>query len=509
MAQANGDIPTAVYARASRDARGLARSVTGQTEDGLALVKDKGGTTDPRPYHQGGDLYQDNDIGASEFSKKSRTAYLALLDAIEAGRYKMVVMSVEDRTHRQTVELGEFVRLCKKHGVRVVTLGTEYDLDDPDQLSMWFIKVRLAEAEVEKLSKRVRRGKRLSAERGMTSGGGRRPFGEQGRRAIRDDDGNVIEVGPIITLAQAMEERTCINEAVDYLLDGGSLHGLARDWKVREIKTPTGNPFTAVRLREMLLSPRLAGIRQHNGQQYTAAWTPIVDPAKWQELRELLTNPTRTVNRGSNNQRYPLTGTLYCGRCGAKMAGRNRKYRWKGKLVSEYRTYACMSVMGGCNGMSWIANDIEDLIFKALFQAVESEDFADAAASLKTDDPTREHFEALARITASLDKLDDAAVEASLEDDGIDPERVKAAIKRKRDRLDAEAAQHWAVIERTRDDRTRAHIPPNLAELWPDYALDRQKAILGSVIAWIKVYPRRTRKTFDPETVQYELKNWT
>jgi site-specific DNA recombinase len=499
-AESDDPIPTALYARASRDAKGKARSVTAQTDDGLEVVRDKKGTIDPRPYYEGGDLYQDNDIGASEFSKKSRVAYLALLAAIEAGRYKMVVMSVEDRTHRQVLELAEFIKLCKKHGIRVVTLGTEYDLSDPDQLSIWYVKVRFAEAEVEKLSKRVRRGKALSASKGMVAGGGRRPFGEQGRKAIRDDDGNVVEVVPIITLSQAIVERDCINESVDYLLDGGSLHGLAKDWKARGVKTPTGLPFTAVRLREMLLSPRLAGFREHNGQRYTAtAWTPIVDPAKWQELHDLLTNPTRTVNRGSNNQRYPLTGILLCGRCGARMAGRNRKYRWKGKLVSEYRTYACMSVMGGCNGMSWIADDIEDLIFRALFKAVEDEDFAEAAASLQTDDPTREHFEALARITADRDRTKHNLNRGKIEDDDFD---------REMELLDAEEAQHWGIIERTRNGRTRAHIPRNLRELWPDYSLDRQKAALASCIAWITVYPGKTRKTFDPTTVQYELENW-
>jgi len=156
--------------------------------------------------------------------------------------------------------------------------------------------------------------------------------------------------------------------------------------------------------------------------------------------------------------------------------------------------------MGGCNGMSWIANDLEDLIFRALFMAVESEDFADAAASLKTDDPTREHFEALARITTDRDRTKHNLNRGKIEDKDFDQEMAL---------LDAEEAQHWAVIERTRSGRTRAHIPRNLRELWPDYSLDRQKAILGSVIAWIKVYPRKTRKTFDPATVQYELKNWT
>jgi DNA invertase Pin-like site-specific DNA recombinase len=61
-------------------------------------------------------------------------------------------MWAEDRTHRQVIELAEFIQRCREHSVRVATAGTEYDLSDPDQVSMWFIKMRFAEAEVEKLS---------------------------------------------------------------------------------------------------------------------------------------------------------------------------------------------------------------------------------------------------------------------------------------------------------------------------------------------------------------------
>lgn len=520
----NGSVVrAALYARASSDAKGKARSVTGQTEDGLQVVSQKGGTIDPRPYEDGGDLFIDNDIGASDFSKKARKAYLELLRRLQAGQYKMVVMFVEDRTHRQVLELAEFVRLCKKRGIRVVTIGTEYDLDDEDQLSMWFIKVRFAEAEAANLSKRVRRGKRFSAERGMVSGGGRRPFGEQGRRAIRDDDGNVKEVVPIITLSQAMVERQCINEAVDYLLDGGSLRGLTADWNEREIKTPAGKQWKAVHLREMLLSPRLAGIRQHNGSEYPAAWTPIVDPEKWRELRTLLTSPTyrhrrkdgtvadrrRFANKGGNNKKYPLTGILFCSLCGARLTGRNRQYRYKGELKGEYRTYACQKVTGGCNGLSWPADDIERLIFEALFQAVESDDFTEAANSLRADDPTKPHYEALARLTARIDRTRDMLTEyLTTPEDERDPDIDEASLRRRLARLEAEHEEHWAAIDRLRDGRTRAHIPRNLREVWSDLSLDRQKSILAACIESITLYPRRSRKEFDPETVKLVPKNW-
>ena len=87
-------------------------------------------------------------------------------------------------------------------------------------------------------------------------------------------------------------------------------------------------------------------------------------------------------------------------------------------------------------------------------------------------------------------------------------DRIKAAIIRKRARLEAEQESHWAAIDRTRDGRTRAAVPRNLRNVWPDLTLDRQKSILGACIASVTVFPRRTRKVFDPETVKLVVKNW-
>jgi site-specific DNA recombinase len=499
-------IPAALYARASRDARGKERSVTRQIDDGLDVVaRHKDWKTDPRPDHQGGDLFIDNDIGASEFSRKSREAYFRLLEAIEAGRYGAVVMSVEDRTHRQVLELAEFIKLCKTHGIKVATAGTEYNLEDSDQLSIWYIKVRFAEAEVERLSKRVRDGKRQSAKQGKITGGGHRPFGEQGRQAIRDDDGNVKEVVPIITLSRALVEQDCIREGVDYLLAGGTLMGLAKSWRERGIKTPKGKEWTAVHLRDMLVRPRLAGWRVYHDEIILnddgtplQAWTPIVEPAKFEELCALLTNPVRTSTKGSNNQRYPLTGVVYCGRCGARMAGRSRQYRYAGKLLRTYRTYTCQSIMGGCDGLSRAADELEELIFESLFRAVETEDFAEAASSLRREDPTRPHYEALARITADRDRTKHNLNRGKIEDDDFDREMAL---------LDTEERAAWAAIDRMRDGRTRAHVPKNLRAVWPDLALDRQRGILQSVIERITLYPQRGR-TFDPDSVQMAVKDW-
>src|SRR5215211_8706955 len=158
-AQRSGPVRAAVYRRMS-EGKDTPDWEERQFEDGVALAERMGGTVVPE------DVYTDV-VSASKFSKKERKDYLRLLAAIEAPDGPRIVVSwMEDRLHRQILELAEFIDICRKHNVRVATPNAEYDLDDPDQLTMWYIKVRFAEAEVEKLSKRSRRERLQAAQKG-------------------------------------------------------------------------------------------------------------------------------------------------------------------------------------------------------------------------------------------------------------------------------------------------------------------------------------------------------
>jgi site-specific DNA recombinase len=136
---------------------------------------------------------------------------------------------MEDRAHRQVLELAEFSELCRKHGVTPITPAAEYDLDDEDQLSMWFIKVRFAEAEAAKTSKRLRRQRLQAAENGRAHHGGMRAFGFTGARRIRGDDGNWKTVSAV-SRARALAEQDCIREACDRIVAGDTLRGICVDW---------------------------------------------------------------------------------------------------------------------------------------------------------------------------------------------------------------------------------------------------------------------------------------
>jgi site-specific DNA recombinase len=151
--------------------------------------------------------YIDNNVSASKYSRKARTQYLRLLDDIEAGRIDAVAIWMEDRLQRQVLELAEFLKVCDGAGVtRIASIGGEFDLSDSEQRTMLYIKAAMAEAEVEKLRRRVLRQRLQAAQNGEPHGGGRRGFGfpgagkngitaeqvEQERELIRDVAARVL-----------------------------------------------------------------------------------------------------------------------------------------------------------------------------------------------------------------------------------------------------------------------------------------------------------------------------
>src|SRR6266545_891163 len=160
-------MPRAIaYLRMSREKADGGDWKLRQLEDSMEIANRKGAAL------ADDDILIDT-VSASKFSRKERIAYRELLRRIEAGGVDYVICWMEDRAHRQVLEFAEFIELCREHGVTPITPAAEYDLDDEDQLSMWFIKVRFAEAEAAKTSKRLRRQRLQAAENGRAHHGGR------------------------------------------------------------------------------------------------------------------------------------------------------------------------------------------------------------------------------------------------------------------------------------------------------------------------------------------------
>jgi site-specific DNA recombinase len=101
---------------------------------------------------------------------------------------------------------------------------------------------------------------------------------------------------------------------------------ITRDWNQRGVPGVTECPWTAPTLRKVLLSARVAGLREHGadpsgkvlGALTPAVWEGAIDRQTWDHVRSVLLNPERLTLRNTPTK-YLLTGLVFCGVCGGRM----------------------------------------------------------------------------------------------------------------------------------------------------------------------------------------------
>ncbi len=85
-----------------------------------------------------------------------------------------------------------------------------------------------------------------------------------------------------------------LEDLIDLVEAGRSLHGIAKEWNAQGFTSARGKAWTQTGVRAVLLNPRNAGLRAHNGE--------IIGEAVWPAVVALLTNPARRVGGGSGRK---------------------------------------------------------------------------------------------------------------------------------------------------------------------------------------------------------------
>jgi site-specific DNA recombinase len=403
--------------------------------------------------------FVDDDVSA--YSGKARPNYRRTLDAIRNGEADGVIVWHLDRLHRRPIELEEFVTVCTQAGVSdVATLHGEVNLNNGDGLLIARLMAAVAANESDAKSRRSKRKMLELAQAGKPSGGAPRPYGFRPDRVTLDE----IEANVIRDLAAR-------------LLAGESLTSLTKGLQDNEVRTVMGKDWRTPTLRNLLLSPRIAGLREHQGQVIgKAVWPPIISEENHARVVALLTDPARRTNRTA--RRYLLSGLVRCGRCG-------------GRMVTSYerdrrRRYFCRSGadFGGCGSMAITAPGLEELITDAVLYRLDSSELAEALAGTERADETSAALsESIAADTAQMDEL--AALYGARE---ITAPEWLAARKSIEVRLTANRRRQ---VHKAGSTVLAGHVgnATALRRQWPDLNLSRQVAIVRAVIDHIAIHP--------------------
>jgi len=472
----------AIYNRISNDPQGIEAGVERQRHDCEALAERLGWQV-----HR---VYVDNDLSA--WSGKRRPDYQQMLDDIRAGKVDAVIVWHEDRLTRLPRELEEFADVCLKAGVhRLVSCYGDTDLSNADDMLTLRIKGAVAKNQSDAASRRLRR-KHLELAQSGRPNGGRRPYGYEG--AIHDAEGNIVNRDRAYkAIVPAEAER--IKEAAERVLAGKSCRSVAKEWNDQQVPTPHGGElWSPGNLKRILVSPRIAGLREHKGKTYPAAWEAIITAEQHELLVTLLTDPARRTKPKAAGRKYLLSGLLTCGKCGRLLFAKN--------VAGGQVVYACRimgGTCGGCGGVQRRIGLVDEFVTEAVLSALESPELAEG---LRVDSADHARVKELVADIKTYEARVQRAADACYVHDRISEETYLATAAQ----LEAMIAQARGELRRLALARAVTVLPEeaitaaDIRREWHRRDLAWQRAVIRGVTRRITLYPQgRGRHPFDPD----------
>jgi site-specific DNA recombinase len=453
----------AIYARISRDVTGEGLGVERQLADCRKIAADRGWVV--------AEEYVDNDISA--YAGKRRPSYERMLEDIAAGQRDAVIVYNTDRLTRRPIELEQFTAVCESAGVRqLVAVTGDIDLGNDDGMFMARVLAAVAAKESGRKSERLKRKALESAEAGRPNGGVR-PFGYE------KDQLTIVE-----------SEAAVIRELAERFLAGEATASLTRWLLDREVPTAGGATWQTSTVAQMLKSPRIAGLRSHNGVVVgDAMWPAIIAPEQHRQIVAMYKRKTPDGKRSP--RRYLLSGMLRCGKCGNKLFSSARR---------DTRRYVCMSGPdhGGCGRLTIVAAPVEEWLAEAVLMRIDSPVMRDPLAGRAAADE---------RTSALLSELqDDQAQMGELAELWASKAISSAEWKAAREPIEARIYTTERQLSQITGDHTLDGILGHGDELrtsWESLPLTRQAAIVAAVLDFATIAGGEGRHTnaVDPNRI--------
>lgn len=432
-----------IYTRASLDHTGEGRSVDRQAEACQKLAEMRGWIV----------VGVESDNSISAYGDTVRPGWERVLKMIAEGEVDVVVAWHLDRMTRSMMRLEELILLTEKHQVGIATATGDIDLTTDVGRMVARILAAVARAEVERKAARQKLAHQQMASDGRAWTGGTRPFGYNRAQSETVED-----------------EARALQWAAQYVLAGGTLADVAREWNTRGLLSskPGKDGWTVSGVKAALVSPRYIGMRVYKGNvTKMGQWPAIFDEDTHHALRRLLQNPVRSASasRAGRRAQSLLSGLATCADCGAGMTTTNRKG------VKHYTCSArthCVTLRAELIEQRVVEETVGLLGSSAVFGLlVESGDEAEVDAGTELD-----------VLRGRLEVLTDSFT------DGEIPAEV---FKRSSRKLTEQIERIETVLQRVRDNEVFAGIElgsgvAQVQAAWQTLTLVQQRAILEAVM---------------------------
>jgi len=254
---------------------------------------------------------------------------------------------------------------------------------------------------------------------------------------------------------------------------------LARDWTARGIRPVAAARWWPTSIVGTLTSPRLAGLREWQGQKYPATqWPAIIDTDTHERLVRLFADPARRKHV-VRAPAHLLSGIATCPKCGRGLAYRRHSQ------ANRADSYACVVGPKGCGGTAIKGGLLEEYVTGAVLDALESPRVQQALREGEDHHAPR-RAELLEQIRDAQERRDEARRDYS----GWVIDRADWLDIRQRTEDDISTARR-EYDRLTGSATVMSDIPPSerVRDAWESWSTDRKRAAIRAVLHRVLIKP--------------------
>ena len=297
-------------------------------------------------------LYADE--GISGTSLKKREEFKALLRDAELGLFEMVVVKDISRFARNTVDALQSIRKLKTLGINTLFLTANMDSMGDSEFVLTLFSA-MAQEESNHLSKRVKWGKKINAQKGRVP---QRIFGydriDKFTLAINPQEAETVRKIFSLYSEQGLGCRTISMQ----LNREGDKTKFGSDWNPRGVRRVLVNPIYCgilvnhkYEIEDFLTGKQVPIPKEEQFIHRRPAWA-IVTPEIFQKTQEILQSRRRTYDSGAStpNSRYSGRHTfstlIKCAHCGRSFTRKSYTYAntriyWRCVTNDQYTAEKC------------------------------------------------------------------------------------------------------------------------------------------------------------------------
>lgn len=327
----------AAYCRVSTDKEDQANSYESQ----------KSYFRDYISHHPDWELYEVfSDEGLSGTSTQKRIGFNKMIAAAKKEEFDLIITKEISRFARNTLDSIYYTRMLKEHGVGVIFLNDNINTLDGDAELRLAIMSSIAQEESRKTSERVKWGQKRQMEHGVVFGGTMLGYDIlKGRMYLNPDGARIV--------------RMIFHKFVE---EGKGCHVIARELTESGIKPMKGQFWQDSVILRILKNEKYCGDlvqkktftpnylshkkKYNRGEEEFVIienhHEPIITRKMYEQANAILKQRSKSqCGNAKYSNRYPFSGKIKCGFCGASFVARSKKR----KDGSVYRIWRCQKTV--------------------------------------------------------------------------------------------------------------------------------------------------------------------